>query len=99
MQITTTIEREWFRQIVSRQKKVEFRGEIPAFMNFLDERPLLDTFSAAGFVIKKGWYYTRYGLPDCLRSDGREHYGVIAEKPSHPLEESDAALGLTSGIA
>jgi hypothetical protein len=27
--VTTTIKREWFRQIVSRQKKVEYRDEKP----------------------------------------------------------------------
>lgn len=69
----------------------EFREETPEFMNYLDDKPILDTFSAAGFTIEKAWYYTRHGLPECFRSDGREHYGVIAEKPLTPVEASEVA--------
>lgn len=61
----------------------EFRDATPVFMNYLDEIPIVEAFEAAGFLLENGWYYTRNGLPDRLRSDGREHYGLIAEKPSH----------------
>jgi predicted SAM-dependent methyltransferase len=62
----------------------DFRDATPAFMNYLDEFPVLETFKASGFCIEKGWYYTRNGLPESLRSDGREHYGLIAAKPDCP---------------
>jgi hypothetical protein len=55
-------------------------------MNYLDEAPLIHTFQDAGFAIEKGWYYTRNGLPERLRSDGREHYGLIAKKPSEEVD-------------
>jgi SAM-dependent methyltransferase len=59
----------------------EFSDSIPMFMNFLDELPVTLAFKAAGFKIDKAWYYTRHGLPDALRSDGREHFGLIASLP------------------
>lgn len=34
--VTTTIKREWFRQIVSRQKKVEYREDKPYWSRRLD---------------------------------------------------------------
>lgn len=68
---------------------VEFRGATPVFMNYLDEIPVVEAFKAAGFLLENGWYYTRNGLPDRLRSDGREHYGLIAEKPSHLVDETE----------
>ena len=36
MQITTTIKREWFSQIVSRQKKVEYREDKPYWQRRLE---------------------------------------------------------------
>jgi len=60
----------------------EFSGATPTFMNYLDEIPVVEAFKAAGFHLENGWYYTRNGLPERLRSDGREHYGLIANKPS-----------------
>lgn len=60
----------------------EFSGATPRFMNYLDEIPVVEAFKTAGFQLENGWYYTRNGLPERLRSDGREHYGLIAEKPS-----------------
>jgi SAM-dependent methyltransferase len=64
----------------------EFRDATPDFMNYLDEIPVVEAFKAAGFLVENGWYYTRNGLPDRLRSDGREHYGLIAEKPFHLVD-------------
>lgn len=61
----------------------EFSDAIPEFMNFLDEGPLIEVFESSGFHIDRSWYYTRTGLPDALRSDGREHYGLImSRKPT-----------------
>jgi SAM-dependent methyltransferase len=65
----------------------EFCDATPGFMNYLDDAPIVEAFEAAGFLLENGWYYTRTGLPDSLRRDGREHYGLIAEKPS-PLAEA-----------
>jgi SAM-dependent methyltransferase len=56
----------------------EFRDATPPFMNYLDSAPLLEAFKAAGFTIDREWYYTRHGLPENLRRDGREHFGIIA---------------------
>jgi SAM-dependent methyltransferase len=56
----------------------EFHDAIPTFMNFLDEMSVVQVFKAAGFKIDQAWYYTRHGLPAELRSDGREHFGLIA---------------------
>jgi SAM-dependent methyltransferase len=51
------------------------------FMNYLDELPLSLTFTQKGFRIERDWYYTRTGLPDILRCDGRENYGMILMRP------------------
>ncbi|MBB5061008.1 SAM-dependent methyltransferase [Granulicella aggregans] len=59
----------------------DFRDAIPVFMNYLDAVPLCETFRIAGFDIERSFYYTRTGLPDILRSDGREHFGIIATRP------------------
>jgi SAM-dependent methyltransferase len=58
----------------------EFRDATPVFMNYLDAMPVVEAFTAAGFVLERAWYYTRTGLPDALKSDGREHFGYIGVK-------------------
>jgi SAM-dependent methyltransferase len=58
----------------------EFRTSTPEFMNYLDDSPLIEAFEAAGFRTERAWYYTRTGLPEVCRSDGREHFGYIGCK-------------------
>lgn len=72
----------------------EFSGATPLFMNYLDELPVVEAFEAAGFHIENGWYYTRNALPERLKSDGREHYGLIAKRPAQ-LEETTKVAALT----
>jgi SAM-dependent methyltransferase len=55
----------------------EFCKATPPFMNYLDALPLSLAFTQKGFRIQHAWYYTRTGLPDAFRCDGREHYGMI----------------------
>jgi len=59
----------------------EFRDATPRFMNYLDGLPLSQAFAQNGFQIEHGWYYTRTGLPDAFRCDGREHYGMLMKRP------------------
>jgi SAM-dependent methyltransferase len=59
----------------------EFCDATPRFMNYLDELPLSQAFAQNGFQIERGWYYTRTGLPDVFRCDGREHYGIVMNRP------------------
>jgi hypothetical protein len=63
-------------------------------MNYLDEIPIVEAFKAAGFLVENGWYYTRNGLPERLKSDGREHYGLIAKRPAL-IEDATEAAALT----
>jgi SAM-dependent methyltransferase len=58
----------------------EVRDATPHFMNYLDAPVLLETYHSVGFHIERQWYYTRTGLPEMFRSDGREHFGIIAVK-------------------
>jgi SAM-dependent methyltransferase len=58
----------------------DYREATPAFMNYLDGLPLSKTFAQEGFRIERSWYYTRTGLPDAFRWDGREHYGMIMKR-------------------
>jgi SAM-dependent methyltransferase len=59
----------------------EFCEATPPFMNYLDQMPLSVTFSKSGFRIESTSYYTRTGLPDVLRCDGREHCGMVVVRP------------------
>jgi len=59
----------------------EFCDATPRFMNYLDELPLSQAFAQNGFRIELGWYYTRTGLPNAFRCDGREHYGMLMNRP------------------
>jgi SAM-dependent methyltransferase len=59
----------------------DFRDATPVFMNYLDGPPLVQAFEDAGFRTVKAWYYTRTGLPEVFRKDGREHFGYIGRRP------------------
>jgi 2-polyprenyl-3-methyl-5-hydroxy-6-metoxy-1,4-benzoquinol methylase len=58
----------------------EVRDATPHFMNYLDAPVLLEAYQSVGFHIEREWYYTRTGLPEMFRRDGREHFGMIAVK-------------------
>lgn len=58
----------------------EFRDATPKFMNYLDEAPLMQVFEASGFQVDRSWYYSRTGIPDAVRFDGREHYGMVMSR-------------------
>jgi hypothetical protein len=55
----------------------EFRDLTPNFMNYIDGPPLVEAFERAGFITEQAWYYTRHGLPEVFKNDGREHFGHI----------------------
>ena len=59
-----------------------YRDATPDYMNYLYDEPLVRTFERFGFVTVNAWYYTRTGLPDDMKSDGREHFGYIGKKPT-----------------
>ena len=58
----------------------EFSEATPAFMNYLDARPLISAFETAGFRTEMAHYYTRTGCPKPFICDGREHFGIILLK-------------------
>lgn len=58
----------------------QFRDLTPDFMNYLDGPPIVEAFEGAGFETERAWYYTRHGLPEVFKSDGREHFGYIGRK-------------------
>ena len=49
-------------------------------MNYLDGPSLIEAFESARFITERAWYYTRHGLPEVFKNDGREHFGYIGRK-------------------
>jgi hypothetical protein len=64
----------------------DFREVTPMFMNYLDGPPLVEAFESAGFQTLRAWYYTRTGLPEVFRNDGREHFGYIGIAEQNRVE-------------
>jgi predicted SAM-dependent methyltransferase len=54
--------------------------DLPDFLHLLDAEVLVNSFEAAGFVIRRAELFERAGLPEYLRWDGRENVGLIARK-------------------
>jgi SAM-dependent methyltransferase len=54
----------------------------PATLHVFDDEVLAAAVRAAGFVVESARMFSRTGLPDFTRHDGRENLGVIAGKPS-----------------
>lgn len=57
----------------------EIRGEVPRFLHLLDRKTLCGALQLAGFQIERASYYSRPGLPEVCRNDGRENLGVVAK--------------------
>jgi hypothetical protein len=55
--------------------------DIPASINWLDDKTLCRVFEAAGFSIDRVEVFARPEFPEDLRLDGRESVGMIATKP------------------
>ena len=54
------------------------RLEMPDFLHVLDLETLAPILRSSGFRIDYAAYYTRPGLPEICRKDGRENLGIIA---------------------
>jgi SAM-dependent methyltransferase len=52
----------------------------PAFMHVLESCVATQLFESAGFTIEFCDYYSRVGLPEVCRLDGRENLGIVAIK-------------------
>lgn len=58
----------------------EIRHMMSDFTHVLEAEIVSKVFQDAGFAIEYADYYTRPGLPDVCKFDGRENLGVIAVK-------------------
>jgi SAM-dependent methyltransferase len=56
----------------------EIRDEVPRFLHLLDRETLCGALQFAGFHIEHASCYSRPGLPEVCRNDGRENFGVVA---------------------
>lgn len=57
------------------------REMIPIFINVMESEFLASIFSKVGFKIIYCDYYSRAGLPEPCRLDGRENLGLVAFRP------------------
>src|SRR5262249_24215597 len=57
---------------------------LPASLNFFDAEVLSRSFERAGFTVEAAREYSRSGLPEILKLDGRENVMLIALKQSTP---------------
>lgn len=55
---------------------------VPPWLHVFDEDILAAALRRAGFVVEWGRMFSRTGLPDFCRLDGRENLGIIASKPT-----------------
>jgi SAM-dependent methyltransferase len=60
----------------------EVRHMMADFNHVLEAEVVADVFERAGFSIEYADYYTRPGLPEVSRFDGRENLGIVAVKRS-----------------
>jgi SAM-dependent methyltransferase len=56
----------------------EIRDEVPRLLHLLDRKTLCGALQLAGFDLEHASYYSRPGLPEVCRNDGRENLGVVA---------------------
>ena len=70
----------WPGEIDSARKIVPecIRPETPDFLHVLDMETLTPILESSGFLIDYAAYYTRPGLPEICRNDGRENLGIVA---------------------
>jgi 2-polyprenyl-3-methyl-5-hydroxy-6-metoxy-1,4-benzoquinol methylase len=73
---------EWPGEIVAAKDFVlpSLRHMTPDFMHVLESEYLAKVFADAGFQIAFCDYYTRPGLPEPCRFDGRENLGLVAHR-------------------
>jgi len=53
---------------------------LPASLHFFDADVLSRAFETSGFIIEVAKEYSRSGLPEILKYDGRENVMLIAHK-------------------
>jgi GNAT superfamily N-acetyltransferase len=62
----------------------------PPWLHVFDDEVLSNAVRRAGFEIDAAHLFSRDGLPEFCRLDGREHVAVIARKPSRTRSARDA---------
>lgn len=64
-----------------RYAPAEIQHLVADFNHVMEAEMLSEVFRNEGFEIEFAGYYTRPGLPEVSRNDGRENLGLVARKP------------------
>ena len=60
---------------------------VPPWLHVFDDGVLSAAVRQAGFVVEWTRMFSRTGLPDFCRLDGRENLGLVARKPGKEWED------------
>jgi 2-polyprenyl-3-methyl-5-hydroxy-6-metoxy-1,4-benzoquinol methylase len=74
---------EWPGEISDAKNFVlpSLRDMTPNFVHVMDRDVISQLFKSIGFIVNFCEYYSRRGLPELCRLDGRENLGLIAVRP------------------